>query len=311
MSCFHPYSMVDTGEFTDAGKRKLLPLSSCNVLPKNASVIEVPCGKCIGCKEDYSKDWATRMYHESLYHSFSYFLTATYDDAHLSSPSLSLTDFQLYIKRIREYWSRNYGIHDIRYFYCGEYGANYQRPHYHAVFFGLPIPDLVCEQMYDGKGVYTSSKLSDLWGKGFVQLGDFNLATASYVAQYVTKKLTSDKALFYKRHGLQPEFVRMSRRPGIGYKYFEDNSNVIYALDSLVIPEVGDFKRRRVPRFYDKCMDKVNPQALEKTRQNRLQRGQTRVASQVYAYGDEKLMRKNQEYLAINRKNSNLRDKIK
>lgn len=270
----------------------------------------MPCGKCVGCKEDYSRDWATRMYHESLYCPVSWFITATYDDSHLSSPSLSLTDFQLYIKRIREYWHRAYGVSGIRYFYCGEYGANYHRPHYHAIFFGLTVPDLVCEQMYDGKGVYTSAKLSELWGKGFVQLGDFNLATASYVAQYVTKKLTSDKALFYQKNNLQPEFVRMSRRPGIGYRYFEDNKDTIYLRDSVIIPEVGDFKRRRVPRFYDKCMDSINPLALEKIRQNRLERGKTRVDSLMSAYGDKKLMLKNQEYLAINRKNSNLRDKI-
>lgn len=44
----------------------------------------IPCRKCIGCRIDYSRDWANRGYLESKKSPNSnYFVTLTYDDEHL------------------------------------------------------------------------------------------------------------------------------------------------------------------------------------------------------------------------------------
>ena len=43
----------------------------------------IPCGQCIGCRIDYSKQWATRMLLENEYSSESHFITLTYDDTHV------------------------------------------------------------------------------------------------------------------------------------------------------------------------------------------------------------------------------------
>lgn len=43
----------------------------------------VPCGRCVGCRLDYSREWADRCYLESLTKSPNWFITLTYDDLNL------------------------------------------------------------------------------------------------------------------------------------------------------------------------------------------------------------------------------------
>ena len=78
--------------------------------------IEIPCGKCSGCRLQRSREWANRCMLELEYHKSSYFVTLTYDDAHVpihyysdpetgeALPSMSLVkrDFQLFMKRLRK-----------------------------------------------------------------------------------------------------------------------------------------------------------------------------------------------------------------
>ena len=45
--------------------------------------LEVPCGKCIGCRIAKRKEWSLRMLHELTYHPQSSFITLTYDDYNL------------------------------------------------------------------------------------------------------------------------------------------------------------------------------------------------------------------------------------
>ena len=45
--------------------------------------LEVPCGRCIGCRIAKRKEWSLRMLHELTYHPQSSFITLTYDDYHL------------------------------------------------------------------------------------------------------------------------------------------------------------------------------------------------------------------------------------
>ena len=43
----------------------------------------VPCGHCLGCRFEQSRQWMVRVMHESLMHDYSVFLTLTYDDEEL------------------------------------------------------------------------------------------------------------------------------------------------------------------------------------------------------------------------------------
>lgn len=43
----------------------------------------IPCGKCVGCRMEYSRQWANRCMLELEYHDSAYFVTLTYDDYHV------------------------------------------------------------------------------------------------------------------------------------------------------------------------------------------------------------------------------------
>ena len=130
--------------------------------------IEIPCGKCIGCRLDYTRDWANRMMLEASYHEQNYFITLTYDDTHVPKsyyacpetgealPSLTLSkrDIQLFLKRLRKLTGQSF-----RYYLCGEYGSNTHRPHYHLIVFGLNLDDLKPLKQMDGWKYYTSATI--------------------------------------------------------------------------------------------------------------------------------------------------------
>jgi len=158
---------------------------------------------------------------EQTQHSSSTFVTLTYSDLYLprllsnNSGTLIPRDLQNFLKRFRK------AMHPqkIRFFACGEYGDESQRPHYHLALFNVPL----CRY---GQSRYSASSrrksccdicdlVRDTWGKGRIQIDEFNSGTAQYVAGYVTKKMTSKDD--YRLNGRYPEFARMSLRPGLGY----------------------------------------------------------------------------------------------
>jgi len=83
--------------------------------------IKIPCGKCIGCRLEHSKQWALRCMHESSLHKENMFLTLTYNNENLGeAATLNKKHFQNFMKRYRKYAAPT----KIRYFHCGEYGSN-------------------------------------------------------------------------------------------------------------------------------------------------------------------------------------------
>lgn len=216
MSCYHPFHAFPTGRLTDNGKREFIIdfTGECDRLPQSACLrkgipvtgdlvcyIPLPCGSCIGCREDKARAWSARMMAElSVTSKPSYFVTLTYDDAHLPACRLlNKPDLQLFHKRLRKAFG------PFRFFACGEYGENTHRPHYHVVYFGLEIRDLSLVHRGAKYSYYDSSTLRGLWGMGDITIGDVSPSSCSYVAGYVTKKLGDDDS-----------FLIMSRRPGIG-----------------------------------------------------------------------------------------------
>lgn len=217
MSCLNPYLIphATTGDpfyvppaFPEFSRqleeyRSSGSLRSMNSLLSN--YILAPCRKCVECSRKYSRDWAFRMYFESRLHKFSSFVTLTYsEDCVPSDGSVCLRHTQLFFKRLR----KRLGSVKIRYAICGEYGDKNQRPHYHAIIFGL-----------DPYAFSTRRILEDSWSLGFVHIGRSTaIACMKYVAQYVVKKRL-DRDL-YKEQGLVAPFFNMSRRNGIGHDYF-------------------------------------------------------------------------------------------
>lgn len=230
--------------------------------------MEVPCGHCVQCRLDYSKNWASRCYFESLYHKHNYFVTLTYEDDHISlgkygNPTLVREHFTQFIKRLRMAMERKFGHTGIRYFGCGEYGDQTMRPHLHIILFNCPIPDLSIN-FVDDEGqitqrksrygfMYFSKFIKDLWPYGFITVEDANYNTEAYVSRYIMKKQKGQegKEVYEKKLGVLPPFLAMSLKPAIGSQYFEDNEKWLIDHPSIIVPR-GDKEPlvSGIPRFY-------------------------------------------------------------
>lgn len=196
------------------------------------NVFLIPCGKCLGCRLDYRKEWSTRCMLEATLYDHCCFVTLTYDDAHVPG-SLQKRDLQLFMKRLR----KHYKATPIRFFASGELGTKNRRPHFHIILFGIMPEDIkVLGKCSSGEYTYTSATFSKLWPFGFHEIGEVTERSCSYVAGYVGKKVDDTG------------FVVMSNRPGIGAKYFEDHFHTIYVNDNIVMKN-GQVVS--VPRYCD------------------------------------------------------------
>jgi len=218
-----------------------------------AKRITIPCGQCVGCRLERSRQWAVRCVLESSLYEDNSFITLTYDDKNLPpGGTLVLKDLQDFLKRLRD----RVGYGRFRYYASGEYGDQFRRPHYHALLFNFDFSDKVFERSSArGDKLYTSDFLSEVWGLGRCEIGAVSFNSAAYVARYVVDKVNGDFAERHYQsvdewgeiHSLLPEFSVMSRRPGIGdawiRKYFRD----VYPRDFVVVNGV----RCKPPRFFD------------------------------------------------------------
>lgn len=184
--------------------------------------------------------------HEASLHDENWFLTLTYSDDELpvnrELPSLCPPHLQKFFKRLRK------AAFSHRYFACGEYGDRTGRPHYHAVMFGLSIPDLVKFTRRNGHDLFKSETLTRIWGHGDVVVGAVTPESIAYTARYCLKKLEGRPLDWYVDRGQYPEFVRMSRCPGIGRDWFLKFRSDVESIDGV---SVGSFVSKP-PRYYDK-----------------------------------------------------------
>lgn len=235
--------------------------------------MQVPCGRCIGCRLDYSKDWAVRGYHESTLHLQNSFITLTFAPEHYPvDGSVNVRDMQLFFKAYRnEIYPKR-----IRYMCCGEYGDQTKRAHYHAIVFGHTFDDLQFYKRTGGNNLYTSKKLEEIWKYGQCTVGEADFKTIAYVARYITKKINGQLADSHymsidKDSGeyfgqLHKEFFTCSRNPGIGLGWLD-----LYwrDLNADYVSILGD--KYRIPRFYfDKMVERglVDNMAVKTRRQS-------------------------------------------
>lgn len=219
----------------------------------NYREIQVPCGKCIGCRIARCKDWAARCWHESQQYSNNLFLTLSYAPEYLpvnadGRPVVKVSDFQSFMKRFRQ-WQVRHGYESCRFYHCGEFGKKRGRPHYHALMFNCYVPDLKFYKMSkSGEPLYYSKIIQDLWGKGIVVIGSVTFKSAGYVARYCMKKEYCGK------ENLGPglsEYATMSRRPGIGFTWFNKYKNQLLSIGFLNVPgKDGKYIKVPVPKYY-------------------------------------------------------------
>lgn len=227
----------------------------------------IPCGQCIGCRIQNSREWANRMILELMNSDNAYFVTLTYDNENVphgcdsetgevfDNLSLCKRDLQLFNKKLRKKFGDG-----IRFFACGEYGDTTLRPHYHIIYFNLKLNELDKYNVSTGrKGQYKlwrSHELESIWKKGAVIVGEVNWSTCAYVSRYVTKKQKGYKKKDFEKLGIEPIFATMSRRPGIGAYYFWDNEEEIYS--TYIIRAVNDGKLYEFcpPKYFDYLFEK-------------------------------------------------------
>lgn len=202
-----------------------------------------PCGQCDPCRHNRRRVWAHRIQLEAMTHEASSFVTLTYSDDSLprclgDEPTLAPEHVQLWLKRLRARVSPE----RFRFYLVGEYGDNTHRPHYHAILFGFPT----CSR---GRTLRRGHSLEpcwsdccdrcrlvgDTWSMGNVDLGQVTKDSAGYIAGYVMKKMTryDDPRL----KGRNPEFCRMSLRPGIGADFSWEfaSSALEHQLDKIMV----------------------------------------------------------------------------
>jgi len=289
MACFHPLTGWMSKGLNQNGNHYVVFKPS---LGQPGSKLKIPCGRCIGCRLEHSRQWAMRCYHESTLYTDNSFITLTYNDDHLPfDGSIDKKHFQLFMKRLR----KKLHPRTIRYFGCAEYGVSclvchknksqcdqdlshafvetLGRPHYHACIFNYDFPDKQLYSEREGVKLYTSEILSSIWSDpktksplGFVTVGEVSFESAAYVARYVTKKITGDLSHDHYQKPcpytgelipVEPERPFMSRRPGIASAWFDTYSGDLHK-DYLHLRG----HRMRPARYYDYLLHKDDPDEL-------------------------------------------------
>lgn len=277
MSCYSPIIAWDTGiPNVETGKRKIkiLGLKADDNLEKlkdkyGKDLLLLPCGKCIGCVQDYKMSWAVRLLLESQLHDKNCFITLTYSDACLPSDNKPHKDeIQRFIKRLRKITGEQFKV-----FYCGEKGEKSGRAHYHAIIFGYDFPDrAVFGRTAKGSIIYTSEILRKAWPFGNSSVGDVEPGSACYVAQYSMKKKLNNFD--------DGSFVGMSRRPGIGFNKF----NLRWFKSDTIYCALGE---ATIPRFFQKLYEGLDPDAFDAWKNKRLARVVPSSKRFYYGLGNE------------------------
>lgn len=233
--------------------------------------------------------WAGRISHECALYDDQFgscFVTLTYRDPHEcsveqlkqgyhlpSDGSLHPSHLQKFLKRLRKSQSQK-----VRYYAVGEYGTKSNRPHYHAILFNVDFSDKVEIREEEGIWLYSSEELDELWKYGFTTVGEANWETAAYCARYCMKKVGGVLAdEHYRRwdeengyeYWIEPEFARMSLKPGIGAGWLEKYKSDFYPSDEFPVPGRG--VQYKLPRYYDELVSRSDPEMVEEVKQKRLE----------------------------------------
>lgn len=142
-------------------------------------LMQVPCGKCPLCLKSRIDGYFVRCWYEYLHtilacKGSAWFITLTYADDILPKerplnvdedsgeilgfldpvPCFSKRHVQLFLKRFRKY-----SCFDLKYFIVTEFGGEFGRPHYHAIFF---IKNF---ESTDLNRIYLTNLIANSWTK--------------------------------------------------------------------------------------------------------------------------------------------------
>lgn len=226
-------------------KKKATPID-------DKTYVDVPCGKCGFCLQNRRKEWSFRLQKEWRQHESSAFLTLTYRDSELvwgtcdsgTFAVLNKCDWQNFVKRLRKKQAA-VGDRKLKYYAVGEYGSKTNRPHYHALMFGM-YPEI-------------KAAVENTWGLGSTHCGEVNLDSIDYITSYVVNRVD-------KQHYMVPPFSSISN--GIGLAHLEQNRE-LYGRVSTVRNVRG--YNQRLPRYYREKLDKNRWKEAERVASNSIE----------------------------------------
>lgn len=286
MPCFHPIDAYKTIKRNQVTGKSFITFS-----PPNTAYdkVRLPCGRCIGCRIDKSREWALRCVHEAEFHSENCFVTLTINEEKMpENQGLVKSDYVKFMKRLRK-WYRTHEYDyqrkeyvkcedngkKIRYFHCGEYGEELDRPHHHACLFGIDFEDKVLWSIKNGNKLFTSAILEQIWGLGYCITSDLTWQSAAYVARYIQKKINGKEAIarytrsIDKESGeldlIEQEYATMSRRPGIGVDWYRKFRGDCFPKGFVTHKGV----KHKVPRYYEKMLEIENEDMIRLIRRER------------------------------------------
>lgn len=236
MTCFNPIPAWRDDEPNPKTGRT--PLRFNKHADQLHSDLDIPCGRCVGCRGDRARDWGVRIYHESLLYEQSSFLTLTYDEDH-NDGTLHKEHVQEFVNNLRNNPDAGWRP---RYFACGEYGEKTRRPHYHAIVFGTDFHDILSTAIDDD--LWQHPVVSRAWRYGHHSIAAVEPAAAMYVAGYVQKKATDSDTFNLMSRGSRKRTNGML--PPIGFRYAERHLENLNRLGFCVI---GD-RRHPIPSVY-------------------------------------------------------------
>lgn len=278
MACYHP---IPARQDRAGDTPELWP-------PLGTENLELPCGKCLGCRQTHATQWARRCEHEAHQWRHNSFLTLTYDDAHLPEEGhLQPRHLQLFVKRLRKAVHQLLVRHpaaphrrhtprertpprdprervvsdpraSLRYFACGEYGEEGGRPHYHLLIFNADFGGPQIGSSH-GEPLRTSDLISTCWSHPRTKepYGFHTVATArpgavaGYIAKYALKYQHRTAGGLTDQDGVwkPAPFLRMSLRPAIGKEWLEKHHT-----DLTRGYLVQNGHQQQIPRYYRKIL---------------------------------------------------------
>lgn len=190
--------------------------------------------------------------------SSAYFLTLTYDTAHVPITAkgymtLQKSDVQKFFKRLR----KNHEVEGIKtkikYYVAGEYGGKTYRPHYHIILFNASL-----------------HLIDKSWKKGVIHYGTVGGASVGYTLKYMMKP---SKIPLHNNDDRVPEFSLMSK--GLGENYLTNATREWHEADMegrTYLPIDGG-KKIALPRYYkDKLYTKEQREHIGVKAQQRADR---------------------------------------
>lgn len=118
-------------------------------------------------------------------------------------------------------------------------------------------------------------------------IGEVTFESAAYVARYITKKITGDQAENHyatvnKKTGeivdRQPEYVTMSRRPGVGKEWLKKYEKDVFPFDEVIIRGIP----MKPPKFYSSQFELSDPVAHAAVKGRRMAKAEDRKEDNTF-----------------------------